>query len=170
MPAPYRVCEQVRSQASQAERSACCLTRTSRSSSSSLSSLSIRPYLTVDQSEFLSPHLLISLSSYSLSTLQKVQRSMRECRANLVPSLLSWMEGLVLMMLYLIIAVSFWYYPVSRCRWTWICIIPTGSEDIKEKEIMRSVLMCEGIKHRYLARMLAISRWRIDEEGRCAPS
>ncbi len=25
----------------------------------------------------------------------------------------SWMEGLVLMMLYLIIAVSFWYYPVS---------------------------------------------------------
>ena len=25
----------------------------------------------------------------------------------------SWMEGLVLMLLYLIIAVSFWYYPVS---------------------------------------------------------
>ena len=26
----------------------------------------------------------------------------------------SWMEGLVLMMLYLIIAVSFWYYPGSN--------------------------------------------------------
>jgi hypothetical protein len=26
----------------------------------------------------------------------------------------SWMEGLVLMLLYLIIAVSFWYYPVGR--------------------------------------------------------
>ena len=26
----------------------------------------------------------------------------------------SWMEGLVLMFLYLIIAVSFWYYPVGR--------------------------------------------------------
>jgi hypothetical protein len=32
-----------------------------------------------------------------------------QCRADID----SWMEGLVLMLLYLIIAVSFWYYPVS---------------------------------------------------------
>lgn len=50
--------------------------------------------------------------------------------------LFSWMEGLVLMMLYLIIAVSFWYYPVRL-----------------------GLLICSGKGHRLTSRVQTRPLW-----------
>jgi hypothetical protein len=55
----------------------------------------------------------------------------------------SWMEGLVLMFLYLIIAVSFWYYPVSRIS----AKVPRNTDDRYREVTQLHCLVVRRISH-----------------------